>query len=147
MNWLILLWNNLRLSISAVKEGCIDALLTMCNSDFGPACLSALECLKTVSVCSVVFTAIVDNSHSHTLAKLLKLSVSPNEKVRIRTSWCDFLSCVPHRPMLPLSPCNYTPFLYVTSFHVTTIHDLIIIMTIWNTRQGHNDRVRDWHVT
>lgn len=67
----------------ALQEGAVDALVPYCNTNMGPVCLPALECLSVICNHPHVYTAIVNNKQSHTLAKLLILSTSDDEKVAL----------------------------------------------------------------
>lgn len=66
----------------ALQEGAVDALVPYCNSNMGPLCLPALECLSIICDHPLVYNAIVSNKQTHTLAKLLILTNSDDAKVQ-----------------------------------------------------------------
>lgn len=77
-----LLCSSESVKLLALQEGAVDALVPYCNTNMVPVCLPALECLSVICNHPHVYTAIVNNKQSHTLAKLLILSTSDDEKVQ-----------------------------------------------------------------
>lgn len=66
----------------------LDIVLSLCNVHYSEVvCIAALQLIKVVSTNSQVCDAIVDNTRRNSVAKLLSMTSSTNERVCVPYDW------------------------------------------------------------